>query len=373
MSPLSRRVQEAGIAGVRRKAVPFEISQADFFTEVDMVRQLFARLVAPASAGVSADRIAIVPSVSYGIASVAKNTVIAAGQNVVVLAGQFPSNVHSWTRVCAEAGATVRVVDCPVPAPAETAHDGPGHEAAWNAAFMEAIDEDTAAVAVEPIHWTDGTRFDLAAISARAREVGAAFVIDGTQTVGAEPFDFETLRPDALVVAAYKWLTGPYSIGAAYFGSRYDGGVPIEESWLTRSGSDDFASLGNQGSEYRPGAIRYDVGETSNFVLMPMFVAALEQLLEWGVENVSAYIGGLTAGLFADERLIAAGLAGGPPAAAHLFGLRLPAESDPRAIQARLGESSVYVSVRGRAVRVSPHVYNDEADIDALVTALTTT
>ncbi|MFV1988615.1 MAG: aminotransferase class V-fold PLP-dependent enzyme [Gemmatimonadota bacterium] len=383
MSPLSRRVEAAGITGVQRKVVPADIRAEDFFTEVDQARDLFARLIGVPETDVGADRVAIIPSVSYGLASVARNTPIGPGQNVVTIARQFPSNVHVWRRVCDESGATFRAVECPVVAPDEVAHvglahagpvhAGLAHSAAWNEALLGAIDADTAAVAVEPVHWTDGTRFDLPAIGERARAVGAAFVVDGTQTVGAEPFDFAGVRPDALVCAAYKWLTGPYSIGAAYFGPRYDDGVPIEESWLTRSGSDDFAELVDQGDEYRPGAIRYDVGETANFVLMPMFVAALEQLLEWGVPDIADYIAGLTDMLFADPRLVSTGLADRRPDTPHLFGLQLPDDADPRAVQARLSERSVFVSVRGRTVRVSPHVYNDAADIDALVEALCAT
>jgi len=367
MSPLSKRVEAAGIAGVRRKVVPSRIEESDFFTEVDEARSLFARLIGAAEPA----RVAIIPSASYGLASVARNTSVPAGQNVVTIARQFPSNVHSWRRKCDEGGGELRVVGCPTVSASGGPHAGPGHSAAWNEALLEAIDAATAVVAVEPVHWTDGTRFDLAALGDRAREVGAAFVIDGTQTVGAEPFDFERLRPDALVCAAYKWLTGPYSIGAAYFGPRYDDGVPIEESWLTRAGSDDFSSLGEQGGEYRPGAIRYDVGETSNFVLMPMFIAGLEQLLEWGVADISAYIARLTKALFEDPRLEGLGLGGSTPETTHLFGLHLPDDVDPTVIRARLCEDEVFVSVRGRAVRVSPHVYNDMSDMDALASALT--
>jgi len=366
MSPLSKRVQEAGMKGVKRKAVPSEIVEADFFEDVDTARSRFSRLLG----ATDPTRIAIIPSASYGLATVTRNTPLAKGQNVVTIARQFPSNVHSWRRICSDAEAELRSVECPAEASLGAAHTGPRHSAAWNEALLAAIDGDTAAVAVEPIHWTDGTRFDLGALADRAREVGAALVIDGTQTVGAEPFDFERLRPDAVICAAYKWLTGPYSIGAAYLGARYDDGVPIEESWLTRSGSRNFASLGEQGQGYRPGAIRYDVGETSNFVLMPMFVAALDQLLEWGVAGIAAYIADLTASLIADDRLTALGLGGPMPETPHLFGLRLPDDVDPELVRARLREDDVFVSVRGRAVRVSPHVYNDLSDIDALAGAL---
>ena len=357
MSPLSKLVEEAGVAGIRRKAVPMEIRSVDFFTGCDEVRRLFSDLV---NAG-APDRIAIIPAASYGLATVARNTPVASGQNVVTVGRQFPSNVHSWRRLCQTSGATLRAIDAPL--------EGPRRTAAWNEAIVAAIDADTAAVALEPVHWTDGTRFDLAAIGTRAREVGAAFVIDGTQSVGAEPFDVTGLEPDALVCAAYKWLTGPYSIGVVYFGPRYDGGVPLEDGWLAREGSRDFSSLVEPAEAYRPGAVRYDVGETPNFILVPMLIAALEQLLDLGVANIARYIGELTKALFADDRLRALGVGDGPPDSPHLFGLRLPPTMDPKEVKARLHERDVFVSVRGRVIRVSPHVYNDREDIEALIGA----
>ena len=128
----------------------------------------------------------------------------------------------------------------------------------WNERVLEAIGDDTAIVALCQVHWTDGTLFDLEEVGTRCREVGAALVVDGTQSVGALPFDVGRIRPDALVCAGYKWLMGPYSIGAAYFGPRFDGGTPLEEAWLAREGSDDFPRLVDYTDTYRPGAARYE-------------------------------------------------------------------------------------------------------------------
>ncbi len=360
MSPLSKRVQDAGAAAVLRKAVPTTIEPADFFTGCDEVRQLFANLVnLPDPA-----RVAIIPAASYGLATVARNTVVERGQNLVTVHEQFPSNVHVWRRVCTNTGASIRSVQPPV--------TGAMRTEAWNEAILNAIDRDTAVVALGPIHWTDGTRFDLERIGERAREVGAALVVDGTQSVGAEPFDIERIQPDALVCAAYKWLTGPYSIGTAYYGPRYDDGIPLEETWIGRAGSDDFSGLVSQEDGYRAGAARYDVGETANFVLVPMLIAALEQLLEWGVPHIATYIADLTETMFGDIRLEALGISLEPPDTTHLFGLRLPTETDPKRMEAQLRKLGVHVSVRGRIVRVSPHVYNDTEDVEALLRALET-
>lgn len=344
MSPMPWRVQEAGVAGIRRKGMPADIIPDDFFDDVDEARRLFAAIVHAPDAG----RVAIIPSVSYGLSTVARNTPVERGQSVVTVLHQFPSNTHPWRRACEEAGARMVVVGPP--------SDGPDRTSAWNEAILTAINQDTAVVALAQVHWADGTPFDLARIGERVREVGAAFIIDGTQSVGALPFDVSELQPDALVCAAYKWLMGPYSIGAAYFGPRYDGGIPIEESWMTREESRDFAALVDQGDAYRSGAARYDVGETANFILIPMLIAALEQVLEWGVDRIDAYCRALSGQFF--------------PGAGHLFGLRLPTEADPDQVKAHLQKRNVFVSVRGRAIRVSPYLYNDAADLEALRDAL---
>ncbi len=365
MSPLSRRVQAAGEVAIRSGAVPAEIGPADFFSGCDRVRELFAQLVnAPDPA-----RVAIIPAASYGLSAAARNIPLARGQNVVTVHHQFPSNVHVWRRLCDSANARFKVVRPPVA--------GAARAQAWNEAILDAIDGDTAVVTLGHVHWTDGTRFDLERIAERAREVGAALIVDGTQAVGAMPFDFERIRPDALICAAYKWLMGPYSIGVAYFGARYEHGVPLEETWLGKEGSEDFAGLVEQTDRYRPGAARFDVGEAANFILIPMFIAALEQVLEWDVSNVQAYCRALTRDLMRDtlagevegQGLEPVGEALEP--VGHLFGLHVPEAVDPAALHARLRAQDVFVSVRGRTVRVSPHVYNDREDLEALRRVLT--
>lgn len=354
MSPLSQRVEQAGVAGIHRKATPGDIVPADFFAGCDRVRDLFARLVNVREA----NRIAVIPAASYGLAIAARNTAVHRGQNIVILEHQFPSNVYVWRRVAAETRATVRVVSPP--------DAGTERGQGWNDAIVGAIDKDTAVVSLAHVHWADGTRFDLERIGARAREVGAAFVVDGTQSVGAMPFDVGRIQPDALVCAGYKWLTGPYSIGVAYFGPRYDDGTPLEETWIAREGSENFGGLVQYRDGYRPGAARYDVGEASNFILVPMLAAALEQLLDWGVAEIQAYCGGLTADLVVELGERGFKVAGDEWRAGHLVGLRVPPAMDLADLQERLRKRRVLVSARGDAVRLSPHVYNDRADIDAL-------
>jgi selenocysteine lyase/cysteine desulfurase len=356
MSPMPRAVEEAGIEGIRRKRNPALIAPADFFTEADRARALFGRLI-----GADGTRVAIVPAVSYGMALVARNIPLARDQNVVVAREQFPSNVHVWRAACRAAGAELRTVEAP---------DSRARGQAWNERLAGAIDSATAVVALPHVHWTDGTIFDLVALGARARGVGAALVVDGTQSVGAMHFDTADVRPDAVVVAAYKWLLGPYSIGLAYLGPRFDSGAPLEETWLGRAGSEDFGGLVDYRDEYQPGAARFDVGQRSNFALLPMLIAALEQLLAWDVRAISTYCATLTASLIADAREQGYAMEDDEWRAPHLFGLRPPAGVALSDLHARLAARKVIVSLRGSALRISPHVYNDDEDISALRAAL---
>lgn len=357
MGPLSRRVQKAGIAGIARKANPGAIAARDFFEQSDVLRGLFARLInAPDPA-----RIAIQPAASYGIATIARNTHCASGQNIVIAGEQFPSNVYAWRRLCRRTGAELRTVP-----PPRSERRGES----WNAELLEAIDPGTAVVALPQVHWTDGTRFDLERIGKRAREHGAALVVDATQSIGAHPFDLRLIHADAVVCAGYKWLLGPYAIALTYIGQRYDDGEPLEETWIARADSENFQGLINYHDDYQPGAIRYDVGERSNFILVPMMIAALEQILEWRPDRIQEYCAALMRDVVAEASTLGFRVEHEPWRGAHLFGLRTPAHLDLAALQQSLQRQRVSASLRGSALRVSPNVYNDAGDAHALLEVL---
>lgn len=357
MSPLMKSVEAAGIEGVRAKRVPARITAGDFFAPGESLRLRMGQLV-----NAEPDRVALIPAVSYGVAIITHNVRLRQGQNVVTPGEEFPSNIYGWQHRCRRDGGELRIV----PRPQDKQHAG--HR--WNDAIVDAIDGNTAIVSLTAVHWTDGTWFDLERIGARARQVGAAFIVDGTQSVGALPFDFKAVRPDALICAGYKWLLGPYGLGFIVMGDRFMEGTPIEMNWINREGSEDFSQLINYRDGYQPGARRYDVGERSNPILIPMLNAALRQLLDWGVASIQGYCAQLEAHL--GEALAGTDFLLAPQAerASHLFGIRLPDPHGlPRVLQA-LQEREIYVSLRGTSVRVSPNVYNTPEDMHALVDAL---
>jgi selenocysteine lyase/cysteine desulfurase len=169
--------------------------------------------------------------------------------------------------------------------------------------------------------------------------------------------------------AAYKWLLGPYSVGFLWAAPHRREGRPLEETWLGRRGSEDFAALVDYQDAYAPGARRYDMGERSNFALLPAAIASLKLLLEWTPAAIEATLGAYTARIA--ERASALGLAPTAEAlrGAHYLSLALP-DGALCDVPARLAARGVHVSQRGRSLRVTPHLWCDEADADRFIEAL---
>ena len=351
MSPQLRRAREVGERAVSRKSRPWELTPDDFFEEAEEVRALFAKLVGGDTGG-----IAIIPSVSYGISVAAANVSVREGQKILILEDQFPSNVYAWRVLAEQSGA--RLVTVPRP-----------EDFDWTSALREEIDADTAVVAIPNCHWTDGSLVDLVRIGESVREAGAALVVDAIQSLGAHPFDVSEVRPDFLIAASYKWLLGPYGIGFMYVGEKYREGDPIEHNWINRRGSQDFSGLVAYEDAFQPGARRYDVGERSNFALLPMAAVALQQLIDWEVDNVSETIGALTD--LIEEKTEELGIVAVPKGrrARHLIGLKLGTGA-PHDLARRLTDHNVFVSVRGESVRVAPNLYNTEEDVDRFLDVL---
>jgi selenocysteine lyase/cysteine desulfurase len=350
MAPMLRSAREAAEAAWRRRARAWLIGSDDWFTEAEERRSLFARL-----AGVDADGVALVPATSYGLAVAAANLTAAPGQRVLVLAEDFPSNWYTWQRFARRTGATVAAVG---------RQDGQ----TWAEAVLDELDERTAVVAVLAVHWTDGALVDLGAVAARARTVGAALVVDASQALGAMPLDLAAVQPDYLVSVGYKWLLGPFALGYLYVAPRHRDGVPLEENWISRLGSQDFAALVDYQDRYQPGARRFDVGQRTHFETTPMAVAALRQLLDWEVPRVAATLR-LTTGRI-EEQVRAMGLAvTSPDRGPHVLGIRLPAPARAR-VAAALAQAGVFVGVRGSSLCVSPHLWTTDQDIDRLLAAI---
>jgi len=355
MSPLLKKVEKAGIDGIKKKRKPFHLTTEDFFQETETVRLLYSQLID----NPEPNRVVVIPSVSYGMANVVNNLPFDSGK-IILTEKQFPSNVYPW-QALHQSQFKVELV---------TAPDSECRGNAWNERILASIDEETRAVAIGHVHWSDGTLFDLKEIRKRLNEVGGLLIVDGTQSVGALPFSIQEIQPDALICGAYKWLMGPYSIGLAYYGAAFDQGRPIEENWINRKNSEDFAGLVDYQKLYQPGALRYEVGEHSNFILIPMLHAAIKQVLRWGPANIQSYCQNLMKDAIVEIVSLGYQVEEEKARGAHLFGVRPKSAAVLDPLLASFKKHRVSVSLRGDAFRISPNVYNDEMDVRKLLKAL---
>ncbi|MBV8898107.1 MAG: aminotransferase class V-fold PLP-dependent enzyme [Acidobacteriaceae bacterium] len=352
VAPQLKSITEAGLHSVRVKESPWTLRSADWFSGAETLRELAARLL-----DVEADSIALVPAASYGIATAARNLPVSPSQTIVLLDREFPSNVYEWRELSRKTGCRIRTVR----------RSG---NLSWTEALEDAIDESTAIVSVPQCHWTDGSKVDLERIGRKVREVGAALVIDASQSLGACPLDLAKVRPDFLVAVGYKWLLGPYGLGYLYVAPKWrECGLPLEQSWLTRARSEDFTRLVDYTDEYRPGARRFDMGEFSQFVLVPMAAAALRQILTWGVNNIHEAISALTATIAECAEDQGYVVLPRDQRCGHMIGIRHP-EGIPNELPGLLQQARIFVSIRGDSIRIAPHLYNDQKHVERLFQVL---
>jgi len=348
MAPVLQGVHRAGERALERAASPWAISSEDWFVDVERLRESFGALL-----GVGDEAVAFVPSSSYGLATAARNLGAGPGDQVVVLAEEFPSNFYTWHRFCERTAAELVVVQRE-------------ESLGWTGSVLAAIGDATRVVAVPHVHWTNGALVDLVAVSARAKAAGAALVIDASQSLGALPLDLAGVDPDYVVAVGYKWLLGPMGFSYLYVAERHRDGEPLEENWINRSSSEDFAALVDYADAYRDGARRFDFGERSSFTLVPMATAAIEQLNEWGVDRVASELRAVT-----DEvcrRAEGLGLTVPAPdeRGPHMIGIEVPQETALR-LGEQLSKRGVIASVRGNSLRLAPHLHVTTEDIDRLM------
>ena len=169
---------------------------------------------------------------------------------------------------------------------------------------------------------------------------------------------------------AYKWLFGPYSIGFAYYGEYFDQGSPIEENWINRKDSEDFAGLVNYKDDYQPISLRYEVGEHSNFILVPMFLEAVRQVDAWNPEKIQQYCASITEPALSQLDMDHFFVEDPNYRSSHLLGIRFKKPVDLEKLKHAFNEEKIILSVRGSAVRISTHIFNQQEDLDKLVDVL---
>ena len=351
LAPHLHSVRTAGDRALDKRGRPWTIDPADWFSDVERLRLLFGQIL-----GTDAEGVALIPATSYGFAVAARNLHVEADERIVVLAEEYPSGIYTWRQLARETGAELVTVT----------RDAPQ---SWTEAILERLDERTSIISVPNVHWTDGALIELDKVAARAQELDARLVIDASQSAGAMPLDVTVLRPDFVIAVGYKWLLGPFGLGYMYVAEQHRQGQALEQNWILRADSEDFARLVDYRDELQPGARRYDVGQRTNFELTPMAIAALQQILDWGVERIAATLAQRTSQIAARAREL--DLAPLPDAqrGPHMLGIDLPEAARSSTLEA-LDENSCYAAIRSGSLRIAPHLHITDRDLDSLFAGL---
>lgn len=351
-SPLPLAVQEAGRAAIGRKGQPWKLEAGFQSQQYERTRKAAAALI-----GADAADVALIPSVGYGVATAGKVLAIPRGSRVLVLQDDHTSPVLEWMSRAEAGGFGVEQVKQPA--------DGD-----WTSAVLEAIELTGAAplalVSISSVHWSDGGALDMPRIARAARAKGSALLVDATHDVGIRRIDVKTLDPDFLIFPTYKWVLGPYGRAFMYVARRHQNGVPLEQTAGARRAVSAEDTVYFRDVSYTEGAKRYDMGERDHFVSMEMAAIGMEMMAAWGNEPIVARLSMLT------DRL-ADGLANSGVQviekklrAPHVLSLAFPKGMAPD-LPRRLAAENVHAAPRLGRLRISPHVYNDEEDVERFV------
>ncbi len=355
-SPLPISVQEKARAAVGRKGQPWTLPGTIINDQNECARTAAAGLI-----NASPDDVALIPSVGYGVSTAGKVLKIPAASRVLVLQDDHSSPVLEWMQRAPAGGFTVEAVKRP--------EDGD-----WTAAVVAAIERPDAAplalASISSVHWSDGGAIDVGRLTPLLRAKGAALLIDATHAVGVMAMDVATLDPDFLIFPTYKWLLGPYGRAFLYIAKRHQQGTPLEQTSHGRRAVKGEQETYFLDTRYMPDARRFDMGERDHFISMEMAAGGIEFVARLGQAEIAerlSYLTGLVAQQLAGSSVLVPQTRVRAP---HVLCLGF-ANGMPTGLMERLAAERIFVAPRLGRIRVSPHVYNDETDIERFTSTLT--
>jgi cysteine desulfurase/selenocysteine lyase len=354
--PLPRVALHAASQALEWKKFPHTISESVYFDLPNRIRTSLSSLI-----GGAAEEIAITTGTFSGLAAVAAGLEWKSDDEVLIARGEFPAHFTTWLPM--QTAGKLKVIMVEPRGRFLTADD-----------FIAHIGPHTRLVSTSLVRFDDGVRLDAAKIARACHDASALLLLDAAQCVGAMPIDVRALGADFLAASGYKWLLSPY--GTGFFWAR---GELIDQMrvgpfyWMALEDAAQFHTLSTGVYKLAKGARRWDSPETASFTNLAAMDASLVLLLRVGVEEVWEHTSRLTAMLI--ERLPRDRYVLASPASADARGTYLCVAARKPEMTAqvfeRLRAAQVFVSLREGALRISPHLYNSERDIDRLLTVLT--
>jgi selenocysteine lyase/cysteine desulfurase len=348
VSPISRRVAAATSAFIDDALNVDRTLYVRWETRTEAIRAALASLI-----GAETEEIAFVKNTSEGISLVAAGLDWRAGDNVIAVDGEYPSNVYPWWGL-RRWGVETRLVK---------ARRGRVHAGD----VAELIDTHTRVVSVSFVDWSSGARTDLRPIGELCRKRGVLFCVDGIQGVGAVPLDVRAAQIDCLAVGGHKWLLAPEGCGFLFVSRR---ALPQVQSVLHgwKSVTDPETYLPYH-FDPRPDAARFEPGSPSHLSSHALG-AAVELLLEVGPSNVWQRLVDITDRLAAGLKARGAEILS-PWGEEERSGIVVfKTGADPVRLALRLNQRGFVVRVRGGGIRVAPHFYINETDIERFLEQL---
>src|SRR5579863_2308235 len=357
-APMPRVAIRAVQASLEAKKSPHLFPDSTFYDAPNRTRASIAKLI-----GANPEEIALTSGASSGVTAVAQHMKWNAGDEVITAKGEFPLQYTSWKPMEEREGIKLVVVS-----PRErflSADD-----------IIAAMTPRTRLVSLSMVRFEDGSLVDAKKVAAACHAQGAYLLLDASQCCGAMRMDVNDLGADFIVCAGYKWLLGPFGTGFFWVKGEHLSSVrPGPFYWMSVAGSDDFAALNFNDPKPAQSAKRWDSPEWAsvfNFNLAGLDASA-EFVVRMGPETVEAHNRKLIELLFErlpkDSCVTASPLDPSQRGPYGCFTARTKEKTV--AMYERLRKKNVIVSLREGNIRVSPHLYNTERDIDRLVAVIT--
>jgi selenocysteine lyase/cysteine desulfurase len=355
-SPMPKVAHRAVQTAIEWKKFPHRIADSAYFEIPNRIRASIAQLI-----GGKPEEVALTSGASTGMSAVAYGLSWKPGDEVLTAKGEFPLQYATWKPMEAREGIVMKVV-----APRErfiTADD-----------FLAAMTPKTRMVSISLVRFDNGVLLDAARIAAACHAQGALLLLDVSQCCGGIPLDVTKLGADFLVCAGYKWLLSPYGTGFFWAKNEHTEKMrPGPFYWAAAEGAENFNSLALENPKPARGARRWDIPETSNYFNFAAMDASLQFVLQVGPETVEAHNRKLIDFLFErlpkDRCVPASPLDSARRGPYGCFTARSPEKTVE--LYQKLVNEKIITSLREGNIRVSPHLYNTERDIDRLIAAIT--